>query len=453
MNIVQVAVVAPVIGFALALLVPRRGASPTGGHVTRAVTPTVIQRGESNVQLLIDDTGPAPDSVVSTTTRGVYLAAGGLDTSAWPALVTIGRLGDDDVMVDLTKAGVVVVSGDEDAAMESLRSVWSELRWPADAHELEVVGVDGLALPGLHTIPWSHALTRIERGPERSRPLVVLAANPPAGDDAVRLAAAPPDSHTGVLLVGEWASPWQLRHRNGAARLDPLGLDLGQLSAPPAADRRDGLEPVQLPAPVTVQADVAVSVLGRVEVRGRSLSLKETELAAFLALHPRGATESQIRTALWPERDVPRGTFNNLVSSTRRHLGTTLNGERLLPHCINGIYRVHPAVACDLVELDGLVRDADDGNGEAARLINCLKAMRGRPFEGCASEWPFDDGLVSRAETVIVRAARGVSRAAVHEASVDAAIDAVVSALAAVPDPSIEDTLNDLRQARLSARG
>jgi DNA-binding SARP family transcriptional activator len=186
------------------------------------------------------------------------------------------------------------------------------------------------------------------------------------------------------------------------------------------------------------------------EVTGRSLSDKETELVAYLALHPRGVTEAQIRTALWPEREAPRGTFNNLVSGTRRHLGYATDGQRLLPHCAKGLYRLHPAVACDLTTLEDAT-SSGASDGDMGGLVACLAALRGRPFAGCAAEWPFDDGLVARAEALIARAARRVAQAASGADAVDVAVDAVVNALAAVPDPAIEDALRALRRATAAA--
>jgi hypothetical protein len=72
--------------------------------------------------------------------------------------------------------------------------------------------------------------------------------------------------------------------------------------------------------------------------------------------------------------------------------------------------------------------------------------MRGRPFDGWAgSDWPFDDAVVSRAEVLIMRAARRVVQLAAQSGQPDMAINAVTKALEAVPDPSIEDALRELQ--------
>jgi hypothetical protein len=351
------------------------------------------------------------------------------DVSSWPALVTLGRAGSDELLVDLTRVGIVALTGDRVLCETTMRSVWSELRWPADNHELEVVSVGGSGIAdGARELPWSHALSLLERGPERSRPLVVLAFAPPAGDDAVRLAAATrPDRNVGVLLAGSWDCVWQLLHSNDGNVLRPLGISVSQVGLPVA------------PTPaVAGKTDdgVRVSVLGPVEVAGRSLSAKETELVAFLATRAAGATEAQIRTALWPDRDAPRGTFNNLVSATRRQLGRAEDGGYLLPRVSEGRYRLHASVTCDLDQLEAAFERCAQGD-DANDVVDALLATNGRPFDGWAgADWPFDDAVVARAEVVISKAARLVGKV-----GGDRAASAVVKALAAVPDPSIEDAL------------
>jgi hypothetical protein len=189
----------------------------------------------------------------------VYLAADGWDASAWPALVTLGRLGEDDLLVDLTRAGVLALTGNPAAAERTLHCVWAELRWPAETHELELVGVQGVVgLPGLATISWPEAITRLERDPERTRPLVVLASGAPADADAVRLAAAVlPGHNVGVVLIGDWNGDWRLHHRDGAAHLQPLGLELSPIETPPPATTAP--PPASALTPILLEVDPADS--------------------------------------------------------------------------------------------------------------------------------------------------------------------------------------------------
>jgi hypothetical protein len=398
----------------------------------RTPSPVAVQRTEKGDLVLSQHAISLTKGAAPTATADVYRISDACDVSQWPALVTFGRLADDDILIDVTRIGIAAMSGDLDGARRTLASVWSELRWPSESHEIEVVGVGDHHLPGLRTLSWSHAITMLERGPERTRPLVVLAVGCPAGDDAVRLAAAArPDHNVGVLLAGEWDCAWQLRHHSGGARLRPLGVDLSIIGdlAPLASAPVPPLEPAN---------DVVVSVLGPVEVLGRDLSAKETELVAFLATRPAGATEAQIRTALWPDRDAPRGTFNNLVSATRRHLGAAEDGERLLPRVENGRYRLHPSVTSDLCRLEEAFERCEQSDARPD-LIDLLLGMRGRPFDGwVGGDWPFDDAVASRAEVLIARVAQLVA-----DVPHDRVTDALVKALEAVQDPAIEDALRE----------
>lgn len=404
----KLAVVAPILGLVITLLLPRRSRERARLTTSRLI-PVVVQRSVESAYALLSDSSPSPrGAAATTTTRGVYLIDDVDTLTDRPALVTLGRIDHDDVLVDLTQAGVVSLTDDDGAALQTMRSVWSELRWPAEQHDLEVVGIDGITgFAGLRSVPWSHALTLLERGEERSRPLVVFTTAAPSGDEAVRLqAAARPGRNVGVLIVGEWDGPWRIEHKEGRVVLHPLGLQLdaiGEGSPEPPAEPAQN--PAEQLAPIRRDA-VSVSVLGPVEVRGRSLSAKETELVAFLALAPHGATEAQIRTALWPDRDAPRGTFNNLVSFTRRHLGTTIDGELLLPKVGHGRYRLHPSMRCDLTELEHAL-DTEDSSA----MVECLLGVSGRPFDGWrGTDWPFDDAVVSRAEVLISQAAQIVAR-------------------------------------------
>lgn len=426
----KLAVAAPIVGLAIALLLPRRSPKRMRVLAPRLI-PVVVQRGVDSAHALLAESSAVPRHAVATATRGVYFIADVDSLGDRPALVTVGRVKDDDVLVDLTQAGVVALTGEPGAMRRTLWSVWSELRWPAEQHELDVVGVDGvIGLSGIRTVPWSHALTLLERGDERSRPLIVIANAAPTGDEAVRLrAAVRPGRNVGVLLVGHWDGPWVLEHGDGGAVLHPLGLRLAPIGgpAPEPSDEAPTAQPVES---ADIERDVVtVSVLGPVTVRGRALSGKETELVAFLALTSQGATEAQIRTALWPERDVPRGTFNNLVSSTRRHLGTTGDGELLLPRVGSGRYRLHPSVRCDLTELEQALEA-----GDSAAIAACLLTVTGRPFDGWAgTDWPFDDAVVSRAEVLISQAAQLLGRSDETGFSVLP----LTSALRAVPDENL----------------
>jgi hypothetical protein len=153
----------------------------------------------------------------------------------------------------------------------------------------------------------------------------------------------------------------------------------------------------QVPASGTcAAAEIEVRVLGPVVVvrGGATLKLppRLVEAAAYLATHPEGVTESEIRTALWRDQPSTGGALRNLLWQLRRQLGATACGEPAVAFAdADGRYRLHPGVRCDL---DDLFR-SDDEVG--------LRSVRGRVFEAPKGfEWAYAEGLVAWAEERIV---------------------------------------------------
>ena len=202
-NDFALALAAPIVGLGLAYVLPRRRRPPTTqGPATRTTPPVAMQRSDDGDLLFAHPSTSLPPTAEPTRTPDVYRLTNPCDMSTWPALVTVGRVGDDEVLIDITRIGIGALTGDAEGARRTLASVWSELRWPSEAHELEVIGVGDHHLPGLRTLPWAHAITMLERGSERTRPLVVLAVGAPSGDDAVRLEREQAADALGGLGVG-----------------------------------------------------------------------------------------------------------------------------------------------------------------------------------------------------------------------------------------------------------
>jgi DNA-binding SARP family transcriptional activator len=155
---------------------------------------------------------------------------------------------------------------------------------------------------------------------------------------------------------------------------------------------------------------VLVRVLGPVDVVHSGASLdrrpRVTELLAYLALHPGGATGEAIASAVWPERRVRPQTLANRLTEARQALGTTASG---LPR----LRRVAGRHVLSDVSTDWahFVRLTEPGT-TAAEWTEALKLVRGRPFDGFLDAgWVVFEGLGSTVESRIVDAA---SRLAAH---------------------------------------
>jgi hypothetical protein len=175
---------------------------------------------------------------------------------------------------------------------------------------------------------------------------------------------------------------------------------------------------------------VVVRLLGPVVVERDgvpvSLTARQAELVAYLAAHPDGVGEDRLRAGWWGDRPVARGTFNNLVSGTRRRLGH-IEGSLALPAIgEDRRYRLHPAVACDLTILDHV-----EDHATAARL---LAAVRGRPFDASRGYgWADRDGLTHWAATRIAAVAHDLAADLLNAGHPERALTAAAKGLLGTP--------------------
>lgn len=146
---------------------------------------------------------------------------------------------------------------------------------------------------------------------------------------------------------------------------------------------------------------IEVSVLGNVTVSGTAESFRcrrrLTELVAFLAMHPEGATTDAFATALWPERRVPLQTLANRLSETRRALGLASDGRPRLRK--QG--RRHLIVEC---ETDwNRFKELASNRDEPDSWRSALALVRGRPFDGLdRGEWAQLEGHIATIEASVV---------------------------------------------------
>ena len=142
-------------------------------------------------------------------------------------------------------------------------------------------------------------------------------------------------------------------------------------------------------------------MLGNVLINGAPESFRHrrrlTELVAYLAMHPDGATTDAFATALWPERRVPLQTLANRLSEARRALGSASDGRPRL----RKRDKRHLIVEFD-TDWD-LFRDlASEGRG-ADSWRRALALVRGRPFDGLEQgEWTQLEGFAAAVEASVV---------------------------------------------------
>ena len=182
----------------------------------------------------------------------------------------------------------------------------------------------------------------------------------------------------------------------GASRTAPGRLPLAPapLSAEPSAH-------TAAPSPKAAASPIEVAVLGNVQVTGAPETFNKrrrlTELVAFLAMHPEGATTDSFATALWPERRVPMQTLANRLSETRRALGPASDGRPRLRK--QGKRHLIVETGTDWDRFREL---SSEGSG-ADSWRRALALVRGRPFDGLdRGEWAQLEGLVAAIEATVV---------------------------------------------------
>ena len=146
---------------------------------------------------------------------------------------------------------------------------------------------------------------------------------------------------------------------------------------------------------------VEISVLGNVLVSGASESFRYrrrlTELVAFLAMHPEGATTDAFATALWPERRVPLQTLANRLSETRRALGLASDGRPRLRKQGRRHLIVEAETDWDRFRVLGAEARGPDSWQSALALV------RGRPFDGLdRGEWAQLEGHMAAVEASVI---------------------------------------------------
>jgi DNA-binding SARP family transcriptional activator len=150
---------------------------------------------------------------------------------------------------------------------------------------------------------------------------------------------------------------------------------------------------------------VSVNVLGPVEVAGSAepLQPKQAELVLALALHsPVGLSNSALCTLLGADADHPRppDSVRQLITRTRRRMGTTFEGQEKIIHLGSGIYVLHEGFRLDWATFSALARRGR-ADRDTTDLRAALELVRGQPFADCYHWW-IDVALVETMRAEIV---------------------------------------------------
>jgi DNA-binding SARP family transcriptional activator len=162
---------------------------------------------------------------------------------------------------------------------------------------------------------------------------------------------------------------------------------------------------------VQLLGPVLVSAPGPLEPKRLPTS---TELVAFLACRPYGATLQDVDDALWPERTVPRSTRNTVITRARSWAGTTDNDEpRLSRVDSSGRLRLTD-VLVDWHLFEQLVARARhrDGVQKIDNLRRALSLIHGKPFEGIQPgryAWLAGDNLEEHMTAAVIDAAHALA--------------------------------------------
>jgi len=353
------------------------------------------------------------------------------------ALVTLSEIDGRRILVDLLACGSTALVGSLSELGTKLADVAVELasrRW-SDLGSLVLVAFDRPMphVAGAKHVPHIDAgiqevMARPVGGTGTSSVCVIVppwATEPadPKLDELARLCEQ--TDNAGLLCCArprETLCTWQLRVEPSDQPCFTLG-NRRIVRLPGAAEtfeepheRHPGfqLEPAQpasklrsigaATAPSSPNAPLEIAVLGNVQVNGAAESFRYrrrlTELVAFLAMHPEGASTDAFATALWPEKRVPLQTLANRLSETRKALGLASDGHPRLRKQGRRHLIVEAVTDWDrFKDLSSKARDPDSWR-------SALALVRGRPFDGLdRGEWAQLQGFAAAIEAAVVEVA------------------------------------------------
>ena len=404
-----------------------------------------------------------------------------------PTLVTVGKASGNEFLLNLEHMAALCLEGSLDATIGFCSSLAMQLASSHLADDLTVLCVGfGQELTVMERVEYvpdvasaierirhhqrqnrallgSHSLavgSRFGDNGDFSHPLVTLVPHQLSQEDAPELLEAC-DSSVSVIAHGLDNASWVGQFNEDGLLLQPLGLLLEAHGLPDAAvtafaelassaKDTEGVALTVQPNPRLIEVkrdalpidpldiDIEVRVLGTVDVFGAAqpfTSRRALDLVTYLAFHPEGADQDQLRTHIWPSDEPPsESTMTNTVSRARKALGVNEDGDLYLPRVSpKGIYQLREGAGTDVGRFEALVSAARKDAGERGReqLQSALDLVRGTPFTGGAGDmfrWA-DFGLRTHIDCLVDTAAHELAERCLEVGDTDSAKRAVLTSL------------------------
>ncbi|MGO9873841.1 MAG: BTAD domain-containing putative transcriptional regulator [Acidimicrobiia bacterium] len=420
-----------------------------------------------------------------------------------PALVALGDIDGDRLLIDIESAGTLTVDGPANQVSAYIRRVAVELATSTWADHVDVLSVGALELDiagaqrvqhfsdidaaldeldaaarniaeALAAAQCSRTLeARLAEYPDDGWiPTILVCAEPIGLDVLARIRKITGDGGcgTGAVVSCDVPSVWHASLGDTDLVLSPLGLHVAPalLDFPTAAAIDALVTDLAVGEPIIAAAAVApadetptdpditepyvdppfeveVRVLGPVEIVGSRVALGRrecVELATYLALHPNGASDERLITALWPDRTPARSTFNTAVSTTRSRLGRASDSTPHFPRnaATGGTYQLGPLVITDFARFTARVAHTRRcvPSAAAETLRSAMDLVRGKPFDNPRGyEWAYSESLIAHIEATIADAAHQLAQLCLDAGDADEAISVAIRGLVAAPGDEI----------------
>jgi hypothetical protein len=384
-----------------------------------------------------------------------------------PSLVCIGDIDGDPLLIDLETAGLLTVNGNcteeflNSIAIQLATATWIDhvdILLVTSASTADITGAARVRrVPDLRSaINHLSAIGRsfdeaLESSDVQSTlharlsdqhddgwiPTILISDEPLDPQSLEEVGSIVRGGGRGVACVArsDIQSTWHVKVDRDSLRLAPLGFQLApSLVETEAAEQVDELltdvavgdhfeqldataQEARAAVPVGPYREppfeVEVRVLGPVEIDGIAAPIerrRSEELVAYLALHPKGATDDRIKTVLWRDKAPTDGTFNTTVSFARSTLGLDSEGKPHFPRysAAGHTYRLGPLVTSDLARFGARVAHAElcDTLDAIETLRDALELVRGAPLDGARGyEWAYSEHIIAAAEAMIADAA------------------------------------------------
>ncbi|MGD9796163.1 MAG: LysM peptidoglycan-binding domain-containing protein, partial [Acidimicrobiia bacterium] len=426
--------------------------------------------------------GYDPDQPVDNTDR----------PAAIPALVTIGRRDDNQLLLNLEAVGTLAVDGDDAPAADFVRSLVAELAVGELLTDTFVL-TTGVELDTIDTSSRVRQVSRDEADWTLAKVVDIsrafLQEHKFETAFAARLSGDAVGRETTVVVVDdEYATPLidgvvpglaaALIYTgapaegpcvriadDGSAVLEPYGIDFEPAALPvdttmavaalldepaqtvPPPDEDETTIPTVAPPDVADDLDadlgeaddwefpepaVLVRVLGAPEVLGHTVGRLETSIVTYLACHGGCRRDEQVINAVWNGRAVEPKTLWNRVSKIRSALGHDLVPNRN-PNSPKVV--MSDRVMTDLAVLASVHRRAEHVSEAEALplLLQGLELIDGVPFDSAEYEWAFEtQDHAAACETIEAATLRCVD-IAMNLGDLVAARHAVTQGLRALP--------------------